>query len=110
MKAKILILCFSVGLTLLNCNSTENDSCSTSSESVFITNIIPTTTEILETELTTQSPDYIVNTNTGKFHYPNCPSVDLMIDSNKFYYTGNNEGLLEYGYSPCGRCNPINEQ
>ena len=57
-------------------------------ESVFITNTIPTTTEISATEPTTQSPDYIVNTNTGRFHYPDCPSIDLMSEENKLYFTG----------------------
>ncbi|MDE5557757.1 MAG: hypothetical protein K2J32_08740 [Ruminococcus sp.] len=106
MKIKILILCFWTVLMLSSCTPSENDSCPTSSEPVFITNTIPTTTEALETETTTQLPDYIVNTKTGKFHYPNCPSIDLMSEENKLYYSGNKEDLFEYGYSPCGRCNP----
>lgn len=105
MKTKILILCFSAVLMLSSCTSNENYSCSTSSESV-LTITIPTTTEIPITESATQSPNYIVNTRTGKFHYPNCPSVDLMSEENKLYYSGNKEDLLEYGYSSCGRCNP----
>ena len=34
------------------------------------------------------SMKYSVNTNTGKFHYPNCRSVKQMKESNKMYYTG----------------------
>ena len=106
MKTKILILCFSVSLMLSSCTPSENDSCSTSSESVLTINTIPITTEAPETEPNTQSSEYILNTNTGKFHYLDCPGVDLMSEENKLYYTGNKEDLLEYGYSPCGCCNP----
>lgn len=50
--------------------------------------------------------DYIVNTNTGKFHYPSCSSVNQMNESNKWYYTGTRDELIASGYSPCGRCHP----
>ena len=50
--------------------------------------------------------DYILNTNTGKFHKPSCSSVDQMKESNKQAYTGLREDVIAQGYSPCGRCNP----
>ena len=50
--------------------------------------------------------DYIVNTNTGKFHYPSCRSVKQMKESNKWYYTGTRDDLISQGYDPCGNCNP----
>ena len=49
---------------------------------------------------------YIANTNTGKFHYPSCSSVGQMKESNKWYFTGTRDELIEMGYKPCGRCNP----
>lgn len=49
---------------------------------------------------------YIINKNTGKFHYPTCRSVKQMNDSNKKEVTGNREDLISQGYSPCGNCNP----
>ena len=49
---------------------------------------------------------YILNTNSHKFHYPSCSSVDQMKESNKQEYTGRRDDLIEQGYSPCGRCNP----
>lgn len=49
---------------------------------------------------------YIVNTNTGKFHYPGCSSVGQMSDSNKMEYTGSRDDLISMGYEPCKRCNP----
>lgn len=50
--------------------------------------------------------DYILNTNTKRFHYPYCGSVDQMKDKNKEYYSGDREELLFRGYKPCGNCNP----
>lgn len=50
--------------------------------------------------------DYIVNTNTGKFHYPSCGSVKKMKESNKMYYTGTRDELISQGYDPCGNCHP----
>jgi len=50
--------------------------------------------------------DYVLNTNTKKFHYPSCSSVDDMSEKNKQEYTGSREDLIAKGYSPCGRCKP----
>ena len=49
---------------------------------------------------------YIVNRNTGKFHYPDCRSVKQMNESNKMEYAGSRDELIAQGYSPCGNCNP----
>ena len=49
---------------------------------------------------------YILNTNTGKFHYPDCSSVDQMKEKNKREYTGTRDDLIDQGYDPCGRCKP----
>ena len=52
------------------------------------------------------SATYIINTNTGKFHYPTCSSVNQMKESNKKEYSGTRDELIAQGYSPCGRCHP----
>jgi len=49
---------------------------------------------------------YILNTNTMKFHYPSCSSVEDMSERNKLEYTGDRETVIAMGYSPCQRCNP----
>lgn len=49
---------------------------------------------------------YVANTNTGKFHYPSCSSVDQMKNKNRWDYTGTREDLISMGYVPCKRCNP----
>lgn len=50
--------------------------------------------------------EYILNTNTMKFHRPSCSSVNQMSDSNKWVYDGTREEVLNMGYEPCKRCNP----
>lgn len=53
-----------------------------------------------------EGTDYIVNTNTGKFHYPSCSSVKKMKESNKMFFTGTRDELISQGYDPCGNCHP----
>ena len=53
-----------------------------------------------------QGTDYILNTNTGKFHYPDCSSVDQMKESDKLPYTGSRDDVIAQGYDPCKRCKP----
>lgn len=52
------------------------------------------------------STTYILNTNTHKFHYPDCSSVSQMKESNKAEFTGTRDELISMDYSPCGRCDP----
>lgn len=52
------------------------------------------------------SYDYIINTNTGKFHYTWCKSVNKMAEKNKWYYTGTRDSVVAMGYVPCKNCNP----
>lgn len=49
--------------------------------------------------------EYILNTNTKKFHYPSCSSVKQMKASNKKEYTGSRDDLIAQGYDPCKKCN-----
>ena len=53
-----------------------------------------------------QEITYVLNTNTMKFHYPTCSSVDDMKEKNKQIYTGSREDVINMGYVPCKRCNP----
>lgn len=52
------------------------------------------------------SVSYILNTNSKKFHYPYCSSVDQMSEENKEEYIGGRDDLISAGYDPCKRCNP----
>jgi DNA-entry nuclease len=65
--------------------------------------------EQAQTDTQTQTPvgtTYIINTNTGKFHYPDCYSVERMSEKNKQEYTGSRDDLIAQGYEPCKNCNP----
>lgn len=49
---------------------------------------------------------YVLNTNTKKFHYPYCSSVNSMKDKNKKEVSCSREDVINMGYQPCKRCNP----
>lgn len=55
---------------------------------------------------TASSQNYILNTNTRKFHDPSCRSADEIKESNKQTYAGDRKDLIDRGYSPCGICQP----
>lgn len=57
-------------------------------------------------EVKTQGTDYILNTNTKKFHYLTCSSVKQMKDQNKKEYNGSRDDVISMGYDPCKKCNP----
>lgn len=50
--------------------------------------------------------DYVLNTNTGKFHVPSCSSVDDIKPKNRQDFRGLRSDVVAQGYAPCGRCNP----
>ena len=58
------------------------------------------------TEDNEKTLNYVLNTNTHKFHKENCESVRDIAGSNKEVYTGNREDLINIGYEPCKRCKP----
>jgi len=64
------------------------------------------TTEPTVPETEDNGRDYVVNTNTGKFHYPSCSSADDIKPSNRWDYHGSREELISQGYVPCKRCDP----
>ena len=49
---------------------------------------------------------YILNTNTHKFHLPDCSGAADIKGKNREEYTGTREELTSQGYEPCGRCHP----
>ena len=49
---------------------------------------------------------YIVNTSTGRFHFPECGHVNRIMGKNRCAYSGTREDLLRFGYLPCQVCNP----
>ena len=50
--------------------------------------------------------DYVVNTNSNRFHLPDCESVDQIADHNRQDVHTTREDLISQGYEPCGSCRP----
>lgn len=74
---------------------------------------VPPTTQppstVPPTEQPTENPaikEYVLNTNTMKFHKPNCRFVKTINESHRQYFTGTREEVLKMGYEPCGNCHP----
>lgn len=68
---------------------------------------VPPTTEAETTQPSVLNErSYVVNTNTGKFHYPSCSSVKDIKDENRWDYFGTRESLTDMGYVACKRCKP----
>ena len=66
----------------------------------------PTTTEPETEAPTEEARDYVVNTNTGKFHYPSCASVGKIKSYNRSDRHCTRDELIAAGYEPCGQCHP----
>lgn len=50
--------------------------------------------------------EYVLNTNSKKFHLPSCSSVGQMSPKNREDVEDTRENLIANGYDPCKRCNP----
>ncbi len=59
-----------------------------------------------EKKKNTGGAEYVLNTNTKKFHLPSCASAEKIQDANKENYKGDREQLVQNGYEPCGSCKP----
>lgn len=53
-----------------------------------------------------EQTEFVINTNTGKFHKPDCKSVKKMKAKNKEKFSGSRDELIAEGYEPCGSCKP----
>ena len=50
--------------------------------------------------------EYILNTNSKKFHASSCGQGQAAKEENKQYYIGNRDDLIADGYTPAGCCDP----
>lgn len=86
----------------------SSGTCPSTAETVAVETPVPQpeTETAVQTTQESRQITYVLNTNTMKFHYPTCPSVDDMKEKNKQIYTGSREEVINMGYAPCKRCNP----
>ncbi|MBR4727205.1 MAG: hypothetical protein IK080_04885 [Clostridia bacterium] len=73
----------------------------------------PTTAAKTTRKTTTAAPvrsvsdcAYVLNTNTMKFHKPNCKSVQRIAPKNYAETDLSRDEIIAMGYSPCGNCHP----
>ena len=69
----------------------------------------PTPALAATTKLTPEEPEaetYVLNSNTKKFHFPDCKSVNTISPKNRRDFEGSREDVLAMGYVPCKRCKP----
>jgi beta-lactamase superfamily II metal-dependent hydrolase len=59
-----------------------------------------------QVQSTAAEQDYVINTNTKKFHRPECKSAASMKKENRKTYQGAREDLIQMGYEPCQNCSP----
>ncbi len=61
---------------------------------------------LLEIEIPDDAPNYILNTNTKKFHKPTCSNAASISDKNRKESYDTREALIAEGYKAAGCCNP----
>ncbi len=96
------IICYSDGTSIwFNTESTDNWQSGTEISSAGSESSGSTAASSSDEE-----QEYVLNTNSMRFHYPDCEGVSRMNESNKETVTATRDELIEKGYSPCGECNP----
>lgn len=82
----------------------------TNYDDIYVPGVIPTeppqTEPPTNASVETVTKDYVLNTNTKKFHYPSCSSVKDIKPSNRSDYSGTRDDVINQGYKSCKRCNP----
>ena len=76
------------------------------SEAEEVQDLKQSSAAVTNTNENSQTSIYILNTNTYKFHYSFCSSVDQMSEKNKREYSGTRADVIKQGFVPCKICNP----
>ncbi|MBR5489968.1 MAG: DNA/RNA non-specific endonuclease [Oscillospiraceae bacterium] len=50
--------------------------------------------------------EFVLNTNSKKFHLPSCSGATDMSEKNRQDFEGSRELLIAQGFEPCSQCNP----
>lgn len=62
--------------------------------------------EVEETQKPVSYNTYAYSSKSDKFHYPDCRYAKTIKAENYCEYTGDRQGMINKGYSPCKNCNP----
>lgn len=96
-KISVFLFAVLLSFTLIGCQSQEN---------IATPLVITEKYESKFDNISYEECNYILNMNTGKFHYKNCYATRLMSEKNKVYCNDEKISIIEHGYIPCLRCNP----
>ena len=101
-----LFALFAIAILLTSCSSPSRTAATVEvRETVKIVYVTHAPTSA-PTKVNTSAQQYVLNTNTKKFHYPYCRSVKDMKEKNKKYVTMTRQEIISMGYSFCGNCHP----
>lgn len=68
---------------------------------------VETTKKVVEETKNSVSYDtYVYSSKSDKFHYPDCRYAKTIKAENYCEYTGDRQGMINKGYSPCKNCSP----
>ncbi len=63
-------------------------------------------TRVVLLDQTHRDATYLVNINTGRFHWNGCKSGEKTAEKNRRYYNGSRDELIASGYVSAGCCHP----
>lgn len=107
MRKLFLFLAFLLlAILILTGCSAPNDTVRSSVQSVVVITDAPADSMTFTPAPQASANQYVLNTNTKKFHKPSCSSVKQMKDKNKKIVSWTRQEIIDQGYSPCGRCHP----
>ncbi len=87
--------------------STETTTATTRATTAPPTEPVYTEPPVIQTQTQVVYRDYLVNTNSGKFHSTGCRTIpDNMGDHWVAYYGTTSDNMRAMGYTPCGTCKP----
>lgn len=106
------IICYSDGIELVF-NVEPSDNWSNGNAYTAESPSEPGIDDVLQEDSTDENVEdvsneitYVLNTNTKKFHYPWCSSVNEMKPKNRKDVTMERNEIIGRGYKACKRCNP----
>ena len=69
--------------------------------------VVQTTREYVEeTQKAVSYDTYVYSSKSDKFHYPSCRYAKTIKTENYCEYTGDRQGMIDKGYTPCKNCSP----
>lgn len=78
----------------------------TTKKPVVVAPVETTKKVVEETKKPISYNTYVYSSKSDKFHYPDCRYAKTIKAENYCEYTGDRQGMINKGYSPCKNCSP----